>query len=237
MKFSVVTLNYNQLSFLKEKVKPAWDKQTFKDFEWILATDGSTDGTQSWAKKLGIRSYNNPKNTGFGLIKCLNAAAKLCRGYYVVWVMGDTYPRKDFLERLNEAVASDRVVNGIRITVLKTGARIGEDWRVKQVRKLNLFSLHNKSIVEVKYDKPWELMTLNTMCMPTPMFEEMGGIYTGYKGYGQMDSDMAAWAHYKGYKLFWQLEAIAYHLMHSDRPDSKENQDLLQKRLKKFQKI
>lgn len=235
MKFSVVTLNYNQLSFLKEQVKPAWDRQTFKDFEWILATDGSTDGTQKWAKKLGIKSYNNPKNTGFGLIKCLNAAAKLCKGNYIVWVMGDTYPRKDFLERLNEAVGPDRMVNGIRISVLITGARIGEDWRVKQVRKRNLFGLY-KDIVEVKYHKPWELMTLNTMCMPMRMFEEMGGIYTGYKGYGQMDSDMAAWAFYKGYKLFWQMNAIAYHLSHSDRPDSKENQDLLHKRLEEFAK-
>ena len=235
MKFSVIVLTYNQLPFLKERVLPAWEVQTFDDFELVFANDGSTDGTKEYLDELRLKHYSKKKNTGFDLVGNLNKAAEICKGEYLVWVMGDTYPREDFLERLLEAVKPDRMVNGNRIVVDEEGKKLGRDWRVNRVMERKLFAL-DKDILEVKISKPWELMTLNSMCMPKAMWDEMGGIYSGYKGYGQMDSDMAAWAYHKGYGLFWNLEAIVYHLFHDDRPDSKENQDLLHKRLKEFQK-
>jgi len=229
--FSVITCTYNQLPLLK-KAKKHWDKQTFKDFEWIIADDGSTDGTKEWAKKNGIKIYSKAKNTGFDFVGNLNEAVKLAGFKYLVWVMGDSYPAEDFLDKLSEVVKPNRVVNGLRITVSKEGKIVGEDWRIPRAT----FNLTGNETLVIHPYEPWELMTLNSMCMPRKMFKEMGGICEEYKGYGRMDTDMAMWAYFNGYKLYWATKAIIYHLEHPDRVDSPENDKVFHKRLEEFRK-
>lgn len=71
--------------------------------------------------------------------------------------------------------------------------------------------------------------------MPRKAYEKMGGIYPGYKFYGKMDWDIAAWSHYNGLKLFWCPKATIYHLSHPERPDHEENTKVFEERLKLMQ--
>lgn len=45
MKFTVFTPTFNRKELL-EKLYKSLQKQTFKDFEWLIVDDGSTDGTK-----------------------------------------------------------------------------------------------------------------------------------------------------------------------------------------------
>jgi hypothetical protein len=78
-------------------------------------------------------------------------------------------------------------------------------------------------------------MTLNTMCMPKKMWDEMGGIFPGYEGYGRMDWDMAMWAWFEGYELWWASQALAEHTIHKEREDTPENIKLYEERYEQFQ--
>lgn len=233
MKFSVITSSYNQLDQLK-KAEQHWNNQLFNDFEWIIADDGSDKDTQDWlddrVKNRGGFSFVTQKNEGYGLTAILNKAAKIAEGDYLVFVMGDSYPKADFLENLNKVVAEDKMLNGIRMNVDQEGRIVSADWRVERV----LFDLESDE-VQIAQPRGWEYMTLNSMCMPRKAFEKMGGIYPGYKHYGKMDWDMAAWAHFHGLKLCWCPKAIVYHLSHPERPDHEENTKVFQQRLKEFE--
>ncbi len=62
MKFTVFTPTFNRKELL-EKLYKSLQKQTFKDFEWLIVDDGSTDGTEEKVeeflseKKLEIKYY------------------------------------------------------------------------------------------------------------------------------------------------------------------------------------
>ena len=62
MKFTVFTPTFNRKELL-EKLYKSLQKQTFKDFEWLIVDDGSTDGTKEKVeeflseKKLEIKYY------------------------------------------------------------------------------------------------------------------------------------------------------------------------------------
>lgn len=62
MKFTVFTPAFNRKELL-EKLYKSLQKQTFKDFEWLIVDDGSTDGTKEKVeeflseKKLEIKYY------------------------------------------------------------------------------------------------------------------------------------------------------------------------------------
>ena len=62
MKFTVFTPTFNRKELL-EKLYESLQKQTFKDFEWLIVDDGSTDGTKEKVeeflseKKLEIKYY------------------------------------------------------------------------------------------------------------------------------------------------------------------------------------
>jgi glycosyltransferase involved in cell wall biosynthesis len=74
---------YNDESHLNQCVESILN-QTFKDFEFIIVNDGSTDGSLNI-----IKSYNDPKirlinnETNIGLTKSLNKAIKSALGEYI----------------------------------------------------------------------------------------------------------------------------------------------------------
>lgn len=224
-KFSVVTSTYNQLESLK-KLKKALEAQTFQDFEWIIASDGSTDGTYEWAQDNNIKIYHKDKNTGYDFVGVLNNADELCEGEYIVWIMGDSWPTIGFLDQINKVVGHDRLVTGVRYNI-EDGKIHSPEWRVQGRPEM----IAEDEWDVTNYPRPWEYMTLNSMCMPAKKFREMGGIYSEYKGYGQMDWDMAAWAYYNGMKLVWANRAILNHLWHTEREDTPDNVEIFKKRL------
>ena len=228
MKFSVITSTYNQLDKLK-RLREHLNKQTFYDFQWIIADDGSSETTGKWAKD-NCDEYVWQEDWGYRLTKILNKASHRACGDYLVWIMADSYPEPNFLETINQLMDENTLATGLRININEEGRYVSHDWRVAFFKdKLDDIS------IEITGEAPYKAMTLNSMIMPRDKYIEMGGIHPGYdEGYGKMDWDMAAWAWTNGMDLRVFPRAIIYHDQHSDRKDTENNTNLFFKRLEEM---
>lgn len=224
MRFSIITSTYNQLEQLK-LLREELNKQTFIDFEWIIADDGSRDGTDKWAEK-NADIYVRQDDMGYRLTKILNKAENEASGELLVWIMSDSYPERTFLERLNDKMDDETMATGFRLNV-ENGKYHSHDWRYGLIKN----AISDDEII-LSGKAPWKAMTLNSMCMPKAMYDEMGGIHSGFdEGYGKMDWWMGAWAYSKGYKLKIFPEAIIYHERHEDKEDTQNNTELFERLL------
>lgn len=111
MRFSIITPTYNRAHTL-ERTYLSLCAQTFRDFEWIVVDDSSTDGTRelvtSWTVK-DARGYWVSRDAGFeldyfynypnrGLHGSLNFGTKLASGELVTQLDSDDYCTPDAFE-------------------------------------------------------------------------------------------------------------------------------------------
>lgn len=88
-KISVIMPVHNGLPFLKEAVESILN-QRFKDFEFIIVEDASTDRSFEYLKSIRdrrVKILKNPKN--MGVAKSLNRALKASRGHYIARMDAD----------------------------------------------------------------------------------------------------------------------------------------------------
>jgi glycosyltransferase involved in cell wall biosynthesis len=103
---SVIISTYNSEAWL-EKVLWGYEAQTFKDFEVVVADDGSGPKTKTLLEKLQ-QEVSYPivhvwqEDDGFQKSKILNKAIVACSGDYIVMSDGDCIPREDFLQVHNQ---------------------------------------------------------------------------------------------------------------------------------------
>ncbi|MEZ4779581.1 MAG: glycosyltransferase family 2 protein [Flavobacteriaceae bacterium] len=99
---SVIISTYNAIAWL-EKVIWGYMAQEFKNFELVIADDGSTEETAQLIKKYQSLSsfpivHVWQEDEGFQKSRILNKALVACNTEYVVMSDGDCIPRKDFLK-------------------------------------------------------------------------------------------------------------------------------------------
>ncbi|MFA5301300.1 MAG: glycosyltransferase [Bacteroidales bacterium] len=98
---SVIISTFNQPAWL-ERVLWGYYCQTFKDFELIVADDGSNESTRKVIEKMkreGSLSIKHVFHENKGFRKCtiLNKAVLVSEGNYLIFSDGDIIPRKDFV--------------------------------------------------------------------------------------------------------------------------------------------
>lgn len=98
---SVIISTYNQPKWL-EKVLWGYEQQTQKDFEIIIADDGSTlqtkDVIECFQKKSFLSIYHVwQEDQGFQKTKILNKAIVASTSEYLIITDGDCIPRKDLV--------------------------------------------------------------------------------------------------------------------------------------------
>ncbi len=101
MKQSVIISTYNQAEWLK-KVLHGYRFQAFKEFEIIIADDGSDERTKAvisdFEKTAAFQvTHIWHPDEGFRKSKILNLATMAATGDYLVFTDGDCIPRRDFL--------------------------------------------------------------------------------------------------------------------------------------------
>ena len=101
-KITVIIATYNKTDWL-EKVLHGYGIQTYKDFEIIIADDGSTNETKELIVKF---KANYPvdiihvwhEDAGYRRQKILNEAIMKAKNEYILFTDGDCIPREDFVE-------------------------------------------------------------------------------------------------------------------------------------------
>jgi glycosyltransferase involved in cell wall biosynthesis len=101
-KASVIVAFYNQIKYLK-LVLAGFERQTEKDFELIIADDGSKDEIDTEINKIQS-NYSFPikhvwqEDRGFRKNKILNKAITSSNSDYLIFIDGDCIPHRNFIE-------------------------------------------------------------------------------------------------------------------------------------------
>jgi len=112
---TIYTPNYNCSEYIVDTMKSVFD-QTFKDFEYIVIDDASTDDScNKIAEYIGQLDYHNQKKIKFirneknlGQAEASNRALKLARGRYIMPVDSDDRLFPDAVENLKDILEADQ---------------------------------------------------------------------------------------------------------------------------------
>lgn len=101
-KISVIISTYNSEAWL-EKVLWSYESQVFKDFELVIADDGSKKPTFNLLERLQTMvSYPIVhiwhEDNGFQKSQILNKAIQACKADYILMSDGDCIARKDYIQ-------------------------------------------------------------------------------------------------------------------------------------------
>lgn len=132
MRLSVVVTTYNQPEWL-EKVLWGFEAQTFRDFELLIADDGSDDRTRVVIARL-IPELGYPvrhvwhEHQGFRKCTILNAAIAQSEGEYLFFTDGDCIPRPDLLRVHHANARKGSFLSGGYLKLpMETSQRIAKD--------------------------------------------------------------------------------------------------------------
>ena len=137
MRFTVLTPTYNRAHTLG-RVYESLCRQSFRDFEWVIVDDGSSDGTRemvsSWRPEFPIRYFWKPNG---GKHTAMNLGVKEARGEFVLFFDSDDRCTPDALERFDyhwrQIPEPARFANLSCLCCTPAGAIIGRSYPVPWV--------------------------------------------------------------------------------------------------------
>jgi cellulose synthase/poly-beta-1,6-N-acetylglucosamine synthase-like glycosyltransferase len=116
---SLIISFYKRLDFL-ELIFQSLDKQSFKNFEVIIAEDNNDPKTIEFINKARLmHTYNiqhvSQEDIGFRKTRILNNAAKTAKGEQIVFIDGDCILQKHFMKEYNKAITDTHFCYGRRV--------------------------------------------------------------------------------------------------------------------------
>jgi glycosyltransferase involved in cell wall biosynthesis len=116
---SLIITVYKRIDFL-ELILQSLDKQTFKNFEVIIAEDNNDPRTVEFINKARfLHRYNiqhvNQEDIGFRKTRILNTAVRTAIGEQIVFIDGDCILHKHFMKEYNKAITDNYFCYGRRV--------------------------------------------------------------------------------------------------------------------------
>jgi len=229
MKLSVIISYYKNLPFL-DLILQDLAKQTYQNFEVIVAEDDDREETKSFIKKVKFPlSLKHVYHEDIGFRKCaiLNKAIKAAEGEYLIFLDGDCIPHPKLVETYKK-FAHLGVCYGRRVLLCeKFTNKCVADKSFSQ-SFINILFSKNKKVRHSLY-LPFRKPTIETNkgiwgCnwgAPKAVIESVNGFDEDYvsAGIGE-DVDIEWRLNNKGYKRYYLKHlAIVYHLFHKPQYD------------------
>jgi glycosyltransferase involved in cell wall biosynthesis len=143
---SIITVVYNNLDGLQFTFQ-SLQKQTCKDYEWLVIDGGSTDGTVEWLDHLDFSGLTFISEKDKGLYDAMNKGLQMASGLYVWFInSGDGIYSENIVKQLLEIKNSPDVIYGETMLIDERGNEIGTR-SDKTTRKLPL-KLSAKSMIK-----------------------------------------------------------------------------------------
>ncbi len=256
MKFSVILTTFNRPKALS-LVLEALNAQTYKDFEVIIADDGSGEDTakciQNYQQKVFykiIHDWQEPN--GFQAARGRNLAALKASGDYLLFLDGDCVPRHNWIENHLKLAEKGYMVAGNRCLLSKDITKNLEDnqtdlgtfgfikwlslyFKREVNRLLPLINLTQVKFFRYKNQDSWKKVRTCNLGVWMDDFKKVNGFDGLYVGWGYEDSDLAVRLLKTGIKRkSGILSTGVMHLWHEkyDRSSSDDNLNRLKSRLK-----
>ena len=112
MKYSIVTINYNNAEGLRRTIQSVVS-QTYADYEYVMIEGGSTDGSVDIIKEYENKiSYWVSEKDG-GIYNAMNKGVKASNGEYLIFMnSGDVFYRDKVLEDIQSTNKTDDIIVG-----------------------------------------------------------------------------------------------------------------------------
>ena len=116
MKFSVITINYNNFDGLRYTIDSVVD-QTYDDFEYIIIDGGSTDGSVDVINKYASQITYWISEKDRGIYHAMNKGVAQAHGDYCIFMnSGDRFYDRDVLTKVANLITEEDVVVGKVVT-------------------------------------------------------------------------------------------------------------------------
>ena len=117
MLISVIITTYNSPEFLNKSLE-SFLTQKDKNFEIVIADDGSTSDTKELINKYNSKlkiSHAWHEDSGFRAAKIRNEAVKMSSGEYLIFIDGDCMAFNDFIKKHREISENGFFARGNRV--------------------------------------------------------------------------------------------------------------------------
>ena len=215
---SIIIVNWNGKHWL-EGCLPSLSKVTYKNVEWIIVDNGSTDGSIEWIQKHYSKTVlvSNSENLGFSHAN--NLGYKEAKGEYILFLNNDTKVAPDYVTELLKPFETDKTIGGVqsKIYLMDDSTRLDS---VGSFLTPTGFLFHNNLGGKDKkvLDKEIDLYTAKGASM---MFrkdvlkkvEVDGWIFDpDYFAYFE-ETDLCHRVWLSGYRIVYAYKAVMYHKM------------------------
>jgi glycosyltransferase involved in cell wall biosynthesis len=257
IEISVIISTYNQPEWL-DLVLYSYHIQTFKNFEIIIADDGSDAHTKAIVDKFSYETDIDvihvwQKDDGFQKTKILNKAIEASNSEYIIFTDGDCIARKDFVEihsklkRSNCALSggyfklTEMISNQITKAIIKEQNCFDKMWLVEQGQPKN-FKLNKLTNSKFKANF-LNLLTptkatfdgMNVSCYKADIIAVNG--FDERMQYGAEDREVGERMMNNGIRFLQvRYSTICVHLYH-DRPYKNDEAQQLNQEIRKETKL
>lgn len=250
---SVIIAFYNRIDYLR-LVLSGFENQTFRDFEIVIADDGSDEKIAAEVEKLHTEfnlriKHCRHEKKGFRKNRVLNLAVQAASGEYLIFIDGDCVPHPEFVaehyynSEKNSCLTGRRVNLSEKYTALLTPEKIRGSFIQKKFALLlkdgifggsydveKGFYLRNKSLRNFFNKKKRGILGCN-FSLHKKLVLDINGFDERYEApsIGE-DSDIQYRLEISGVKIIPLNQiAVQYHLYHKLQPRPQVNLDLFEK--------
>lgn len=160
MKFSIITINYNNCEGLRRTLESVVN-QTCRDFEYIVIDGGSTDGSKELIEQYADRIDYWVSEPDKGIYNAMNKGIAVAKGEYCNFMnSGDTFVDSGVLDNALRCSFTEDIVTGIQIVgVYKKGlfSKLRVDYPQEQPSALRFYTgsiSHQSSFIRTALLKP-----------------------------------------------------------------------------------
>lgn len=248
---TVIIPVYNAVRHL-ELVLAGFSRQTLRDFELIVADDGSGPEMRAFVQAMAdtlpfpTRSVYQA-DEGFRRSRILNRAIREATTGYLVFVDGDCVPHRRFLQAHWENRLPGTVLVGRRVLLSEriSNRLTPQDILAGKLENMKLSMLRDALIGKgshwdegIVLNSPFllrligrkEPSLLGSVCsLEKSLMEEINGFNEDFVGYGGEDTELEYRLRLVGARFKWvRHQAIQYHLYHPPRLANPQNVQVIE---------
>jgi glycosyltransferase involved in cell wall biosynthesis len=241
---SVVITTYNRPDALEAVVRACF-MQDDKNFEIIIADDGSTANTRACIQALAanapvpLRHVWQP-DAGFRAARARNRGTLAAAGEYIVFLDGDCIPQRDFIARHRALSQPGYLVSGSRILLGKNltrrvleqhidvaatslATRLG--WRVfGEINKVIQLAVRWPDLGRTSRKFSWRRIKSCNLGVWRSDLERVNGFDESFTGWGHEDSDLVVRLFHAGVmRKDGAFATEVFHLWHREAERSQES--------------
>jgi len=249
---SIIVTTYNRPDALG-LVLHALEAQTQRDFEVIIADDGSNEETNELIKELHPHlSYDLThlwqQDKGFRAARARNKAVLAAKGDYIIFLDGDSVPQKDFVKNHRKLAEKNWFIAGNRVLLQQTltekivykGLPIWQwskwHWFLHYINRdmnrfLPLFRLPFGRYLRKMNATRWQGAKTCNLGLWREDITKINGFDEAYEGWGHEDADFVVRLIRNGIKRKeGRFSVPVFHLWHQieDRQSEAENKTRLE---------